>query len=528
MAKINNGNGKTINSQAAMDKAVKSVCDILRRDKAKGARLYVPELTWMFFLRYLDIIEENEEQKAKALGASYSETLKAPYRWRDWAAPFDKTINYDEMIQKKLPGWKRCELSKKAIGSFLSFVNDELFPHMKDLGSAMGAGNKQKIISEIFRNKEKTILSSETNLQNALDKIHTLSEASISDQHMFPISQAFEGLLPSLGEKKNDGGQFFTPREIIRVIVNTVKPQTGKTVYDPCCGTGGFLIEAFKSMMKQNPTGTQIKELKTETLWGREDAGEAIPICLANMMLHDIDLPRIWHGNTLTGAVTYGDLFEGAPGQFDYVMTNPPFGSKEGKDAQAQFPYKSGKAQILFLQHIIDSLAETGTCGMVIDEGVMFHTKTAAYQQTKRKLLDECDLWCVMSLPQGVFVNAGAGVKTDLLFFTKGKETERVWYYDMTLTDDFQTRKINKGNPLTIEAFNDFFERLALDPDNPDRISERSWYVSIDEIKKKKYDLKATNDNAPDYSDKRTTSELMAIIQDSQKQIEDGLKQLQK
>jgi len=165
---------------------------------------------------------------------------------------------------------------------------------------------------------------------------------------------------------------------------------------------------------------------------------------------------------------------------------------------------------------------------MVIDEGVMFHTKTAAYQQTKRKLLDECDLWCVMSLPQGVFVNAGAGVKTDLLFFTKGKETERVWYYDMTLTDDFQTRKINKGNPLTIEAFNDFFERLALDPDNPDRISERSWYVSIDEIKKKKYDLKATNDNAPDYSDKRTTSELMAIIQDSQKQIEDGLKQLQK
>lgn len=133
-----------------------------------------------------------------------------------------------------------------------------------------------------------------------------------------------------------------------------------------------------------------------------------------------------------------------------------------------------------------------------------------------------------MSLPQGVFVNAGAGVKTDLLFFTKGKQTERVWYYDMTLTDEFHTRKVNKGNPLTLEAFNDFFEKLALDPDNPDRISERSWYVSIDEIKKKKYDLKATNDNAPDYSDKRTTSELMVIIQDSQKQIEDGLKQLQK
>ncbi len=511
-----------------MDKAVKSVCDILRRDRAKGARLYVPELTWMFFLRYLDIMEQNEEQKSSALGALYSETLKVPYRWRDWAAPFDHTIPYDEMIQKKLPGWKRRELSEKAIGSFLSFVNDELFPHLKALGSVAGASNKQKVISEIFRNKEKTILSSETNLQNALDKIHRLSEANISDQHMFPISQAFEGLLPSLGEKKNDGGQFFTPREIIRVIINTVKPQVGKTVYDPCCGTGGFLIEAYKYMMKQNPTGTQIKELKTETLWGREDAGEAIPICLANMILHDIDLPHIWHGNTLTGAVTYGDLFTGASAQFDYVLTNPPFGSKEGKDAQAQFSYKCGKAQILFLQHIIESLADGGTCGMVIDEGVMFHTKTAAYQQTKRKLLDECNLWCVISLPQGVFVNAGAGVKTDLLFFTKGPQTEQVWYYDMTLTDDFQPRKVNKGNPLTVEGFHDFFERLALPPDDPGKISERSWYVSVDVIKRKNYDLKAINENAPDTSDKRTVTELMTIIQDSQKHIEEGLKQLQK
>jgi type I restriction enzyme M protein len=144
------------------------------------------------------------------------------------------------------------------------------------------------------------------------------------------------------------------------------------------------------------------------------------------MVLHEIELPRIWHGNTLTGVVTYGDLFEGAPAQFDYILTNPPFGSKEGKDAQAQFSYKSGKAQILFLQHIIDALAEDGTCGMVIDEGVMFHTKTAAYQQTKRKLLNDCNLWCVISLPQGVFVNAGSGSKTDLLFFTKGKPTGRV------------------------------------------------------------------------------------------------------
>lgn len=178
----NSPNGKTINSQASMDKAVKSICDILRRDKAKGARLYVPELTWMFFLRYLDIMEQKEEQKAKALGARFHATLIAPYRWRDWAAPYDHRITYDETISKKLPGWKRRELSEKAIGTFLSFVNDELFPYLKTLGEKHGATNKQKVLSEIFRNKEKTILSSETNLQNALDKVHELTEANISDQ----------------------------------------------------------------------------------------------------------------------------------------------------------------------------------------------------------------------------------------------------------------------------------------------------------------------------------------------------------
>lgn len=292
MAK-NNNNGKVIHSQAAMNKAIKSICDILRRDKAKGARLYVPELTWMFFLRYLDLMELQEEQRAKAIGTSFQATLGTPYRWRDWGAPFDIKVPYEQAMEQKLPGWKRRELSEQPMGAYLSFINDDLFPYLKALGSKPGATNKQKVIAEIISNKEKTILASETNIQNALDKIHELTEATISDQHMFPISQAFEGLLPSLGEKKNDGGQFFTPREVIRVIVNTVKPQVGKTVYDPCCGTGGFLIEAYKSMMKQKPTGTQIDALKTETLWGREDASEAIPICLANMFLHEIELPRI-------------------------------------------------------------------------------------------------------------------------------------------------------------------------------------------------------------------------------------------
>jgi type I restriction enzyme M protein len=540
MKALNGTNGKLINSQAAMDKAVKKICDILRRDKAKGARLYVSELTWIFFLRYLDVIDEKAEAEAKALKVEFEPTLEAPYRWRDWAAAYDRRKDPKEVIKSKERGWKRCEIDnygwnspvikdgKQEIGSYIDFINKELFPYLKGLKDIPAASNKQKIVSLVFINKDDTVVKSVANMQDVLDGIESITNAEINDRHMFPISQAFEGLLPRLGEKKNDGGQFFTPREVIRLIVEVLKPQVGKTVYDPCCGTGGFLIEAYKYMCKQIPTATQLKELKTESLWGREDADEAIPVVLANMVLHNVDLPRIWHGNTLTDAVTFGELFFGAPNQFDCVMTNPPFGSKESKSAQAKFAYKTGKAQVLFLQHIIDSLKDGGTCGMVIDEGVLFHTNTIAYVQTKRKLLNECNLYCIVSLPGGVFVNAGAGVKTDLFFFTKSKSTEKVWYYDMTLADDFRPRKVNKGNPLTFEAFSDFLRRLALAEDHPERISERSWYRTKAEIEASNYDLKAVNNNAPDFSDKRTPEQLLAIIRESQEEIIKSLAALEK
>ena len=516
-------NSTKITSQAELDRAVWSICDILRRDKAKGARLYVSELTWMLFLNAIDQKEAEEEARARALGTSFTPSIESPYRWRDWAAPPDDPL---PLFQQNgfQSGWKRRELTEGPIGSFLQFVNGKqtpegpvgLFPYLRGLGHRPGATDRQRVIGMIFANKEQTILESETNLLDALDRVDALTRAEISDQHIFLLSQAFEGLLPRLGEKKSDGGQFFTPREVIRVIVRAVDPQPGKTVYDPCCGTGGFLIEAYKHLIAQGPTPTQIEGLKTETLWGREDANEAIPTCLANMVLHDIDLPRIWHGNTLTGVATEGTLFEDAPLKFGYILTNPPFGSKEGKDAQAQFAYKTGKAQVLFLQHIIDSLADGGTCGMVIDEGVLFHTKTTAYRQTKRKLLDECNLWCVISLPAGVFVSAGAASKTNLLFFTKSQPTKRVWYYDLSDV------KVTKKQPLTFEHFDDFFQRLALATDNPERESEHSWYVDIEAIRNKKYDLKAINPNAPDTSDKRTPQELLAVIRQAQQEIDSG------
>lgn len=516
MAKQNN---IVINNQASLDRAVYKICDILRRDKAKGARLYVPELTWMLFLNALDQKEIHEEERANALGMAFQPSIEIPYRWKDWALkPFSELPNEEG----HRPGWKRSELLGQTMGSFLRFINGELFPYLRNLRNKSGSTDRQRVIAMIFENKVETIIESETNLLDAIDKVNALTQSEISDQHIFLISQAFEGLLPRLGEKKNDGGQFFTPREVIRAIVRTVDPQLGKTIYDPCCGTGGFLIEAYKHLAMQDPTGTQLDSLKTDTLWGREFAPEAIPITLSNMVLHDIDLPRIWHGNTLTGIATESALFEGAPLQFDYILTNPPFGSKEGKDAQASFAYKSGKAQILFLQHIIDSLADGGTCGMVIDEGVLFHTKTTAYVQTKRKLLKECNLWCIVSLPSRVFVNAGAGSKTDLFFFTKGNSTKSIWYYDLS------DIKVTKKKPLTLRHFDDFARRIKLNIDNPERISEHSWFEQIEDIQKKNYDLRAINLNAPDLSDKRTPQELIELIEKEQDEIRNSIFELKR
>jgi type I restriction enzyme M protein len=283
---------------------------------------------------------------------------------------------------------------------------------------------------------------------------------------------------------------------------------TCEFLYDPCCGTGGFLAQSYEHLRQgldeagAGVTGDQLETLAQRTFYGREKENLIYPIALANLVLHGIDEPHLWLGNTLTGASAYAGLFAGAPALFDVVLTNPPFGGKEGEEAQTRFAYKTSATQVLFLQHVIDSLRPGGRCGMVLDEGVLFRTNETAFVKTKMKLLDECDLWCVVSLPSGVFTAAGAGVKTNLLFFTKGQPTERVWYYDLSEV------KVGKKSPLTAAHFEEFFRLL------PTRAaSERSWAVTREQINARTYDLKAVNPNARRQQDTRTPEELLALIE---------------
>jgi len=258
-----------------------------------------------------------------------------------------------------------------------------------------------------------------------------------------------------------------------------------------------------------------IERLKLHTFFGREKENLIYPITLANMVLHGIEQPAIWHGNTLTGNEISGSLFENAPVQYDVIITNPPFGGKEGKDAQTNFAYKTSATQVLFLQHVIDRLKKGGRCGIVLDEGVLFRNNENAFVQTKRKLLDDCNLYCIVSLPGGVFSAAGAGVKTNLLFFEKGSRTEEIWYYDLS------DIKVGKRTPFTLDKFDDFFRLL------PERKkSKRSWKVKRAVLEERGFDLKAVNPNRKIDEDTRTPEELIALIEMKQKEIAAALAEL--
>ena len=451
---------KAIASTQSLSSFVKSICDVMRRSNCASALQYVPELTWILFLRILDAQEESARESAEAQRDLFTPALRAPYRWQDWAAPLQPTDG--ALTPEGQPvGWKRAELQTRA-GDLFAFINKEMLPYLHSLDVLPdgrpnpAASPKQRVIGRIMSAVERVRVDSETNLCDILDKVNEIHTDHIDDQHFFTLSQVYEDLLLKMGEKNSDGGQFFTPREVVRAMVRIVDPQPGETVYDPCCGTGGFLAQSYEQMARKLgdavPAG-ELERLKHQTFFGREKENLVFPIALANLVLHGIDQPNLWHGNTLSGAATYDALFEQAPATFDVILTNPPFGGKEGRDAQKNYSFESSSTQVLFMQHILAELNPPldgkpgGRCAVVLDEGLLFRTNESAFVETKRKLLDECDVWGIVSLPGGVFSTAGAGVKTNLLFLTKGKKTERIWYYDLSHV------KVGKKTPMSLSQF---------------------------------------------------------------------------
>src|SRR3990172_9497198 len=251
-------NAKRHATQQSLNGAIKAICDIMRRSNCAGAMQYVPELTWILFLRIFDEREQQEAEFAQAVAAEFTPSFPPPYRWRDWAAP---------------EGGKRKELQAGTLGAYLSFVNGELIPFLRGLESQPNATPRQKVISEIMSGVERVRIDTERNLLDVLDRVQNISAESVDDTHIFTLSQVYEGLLLKMGEKGNDGGQFFTPREVIRAMVKTIHPKIGETIYDPGCGTGGFLAQAYeyvRDQLGEGITPEELDKLKRRTVYRRE------------------------------------------------------------------------------------------------------------------------------------------------------------------------------------------------------------------------------------------------------------------
>ncbi len=456
---------------------------ILRQDAGCTTELdYIEQSSWMMFLKYLDDYEIEKETTAKLSGQSYSCIISDEYRWKTWAAPktadgkldFNATLSGDDLKE---------------------FVDNRLFPYFASFKTkAESANTIEYKIGEIF-NEIKNELQSGYSLRDAIDTVDELRFQSNEEKH--EMSSLYEDKIKNMGNAGRNGGEYYTPRPLIKTIIEVVKPQLGNKVYDGAVGSAGFLCEAYNYMRdSKDLTVKEYETLQQRTFYGKEKKSLAYIIGIMNMILHGIEAPNIMHTNTLSENIS--DIQE--KDRVDVVLANPPFGGSERAEIQENFPVRSSETAYLFLQHFIKILRKGGRCGVVIKNTFLSNPDNASIA-LRKQLLEECNLHSILELPKGTFT--GTGVETVVLFFDKGGATKNVWYYQLNLG-----RSLGKSNSLNEKDLEDFktLQRTKADSDN-------SWTVSIDDIDKETWDLSPTNPNVEDTSEKRTPSEILTEIE---------------
>jgi type I restriction enzyme M protein len=393
------------------EQAFKNIDDVLRKEAGCTTELdYTEQTSWLLFLKYLDDLEQDKATEAKLERKKYTFILDKPYQWETWAAPKDKAGNLDH--NKALTG-----------DDLRDFVNQKLFPYLHGFKQrASGADTIEYKIGEIF-GEIKNKIQSGYNLREIIDHIDELHFRSQTEKH--ELSHLYEAKIKNMGNAGRNGGEYYTPRPLIRAMVKVVKPKIGDKIYDGACGSAGFLCESFDYIKSfSGLTTSNFKTLQTRTFYGKEKKSLAYVIAIMNMILHGIEAPNIIHTNTLTENLA--DIQE--KDRFDVVLANPPFGGKERKEVQQNFPIRTGETAFLFLQHFIKMLRAGGRGGVVIKNTFLSNTDNASVS-LRKLLLESCNLYTVLDCPGGTF--QGAGVKTVVLFFEKGAPTRKIWYYQL-------------------------------------------------------------------------------------------------
>lgn len=447
------------------EQAFKNIDDVLWKEAGCTTELdYTEQTSWLLFLKYLDGLEEDRADEAKLDGKRYSYILEKAYRWEAWAAPKDKNGKLDHNVA--MTG-----------DDLRDFVNQKLFPYLHGFKQrATDPNTIEYKIGEIF-GEIKNKIQSGYNLREIIDHIDELRFRSQTEKH--ELSHLYEAKIKNMGNAGRNGGEYYTPRPLIRAIVQVVNPKIGQRIYDGAVGSAGFLCESFEFLKSKGKLTTKdLTTLQTRTFYGKEKKSLAYVIAIMNMILHGIEAPNIIHTNTLTENLA--DIQE--KDRYDVILANPPFGGSERKEVQQNFPIRTGETAFLFLQHFIKILKAGGRGGVVIKNTFLSNTDNASVA-LRKLLLETCNLHTVLDCPQGTF--QGAGVKTVVLFFEKGSKTRNVWFYQLD-----PGRSLGKTNPLNDEDLSEFVELQGTFADSP-----KSWSVDVKAIDQNTFDLSVKNPN---------------------------------
>ncbi len=467
------------------EQTFKNIDDIFRKDAGCSSELdYTEQSSWMLFLKYLDDLEFSKSLEAELMGEEYQYIIDEQHRWGSWAAPKDSQGNFDH--NNALTG-----------DDLMEYVDGELFPYLK--GFKLRAESPDTIeykIGEIF-GEIKNKIQSGYSLRDALEKVDELRFRSQEEKH--ELSHLYETKIKNMGNAGRNGGEYYTPRPLIRAMVDVIQPKIGETIYDGAAGSAGFLCEAYDYLRqggseKKQLSTSDLKTLQEKTFYAKEKKSLAYVIAIMNMILHGIEAPNVIHTNTLGE-----NLQDITPSQqHEIVLANPPFGGKERPEVQQNFPIKTGETAFLFLQHFIKMLKPGGRAAIVIKNTFLSNTDNAS-TALRKELLENCNLHTVLDCPGGTFL--GAGVKTVVLFFTKGEPTQKTWFYELNVG-----RNMGKTNPLNDSDLKEFVELQRNFTE-----SGKSWLLPIAGIDETMWDLSVKN---PNIAEEAPLREPQAIIEE--------------
>lgn len=465
------------------EQTFRNIDDILWKDSGADSELdYVEQTSWVLFLRYLDELERTRADEAALKGESYEFLLDEKFRWSNWAMP-------------KGPDGKLDHHKAMTGPDLVDFVDGKLFPYLANFKQkADGPQTIEYKIGEIFSELQNKVKSG-YNLREILDYADELQFKSSKEKH--ELSSLYETRIRNMGNAGRNGGQYYTPRPLIRAMINVTDPQIGERIYDGAAGSCGFLCESYDYLCKNmDKTTDNLRTLQEETFFGKEKKNLAYVIGTMNMILHGIEAPNLIHINTLAEDIRHIQEKD----RYDVILTNPPFGGKERKEIQQNFDIKTGETAFLFLQHFIKSLKTGGRAAVVIKNTFLSNTDNASVSLRKH-LLNTCDLHTILDMPSGTF--QGAGVKTVILFFKKGEPTKKIWYYQLD-----PGRNMGKTNPLNDDDLKEFVE---LQPKRPE--TERSWNFSVADINEETFDLSVKNPNLPEEDPLRSPEEILSEME---------------